>query len=113
MKNDTILHITEKGIERGCIPPDCDFAKEIGFTSDRFSGYLWKRGNVISVSLIMSRKEGRGNFLRLLNALKEKGYDIAVPNPGNRMALICDRFGMELIQHKGEEYMFYNNKIKK
>lgn len=30
MKNDTILHITKKEIERGSIPPDCDFAKEIG-----------------------------------------------------------------------------------
>ena len=60
-----------------------------------------------------SREERRGNFLHLLNALKEKGCDIVVPNPSSRMALICDRFGMELIQHKGEEYMFYNNKIKK
>jgi hypothetical protein len=52
-------------------------------------------------------------LLHLLNALKEKGYDIIVHNPSNRMALICDRFDMELMQHKGEEYMFYNNKIKK
>ena len=113
MKNDTILHITKKEIERGCIPPDCDFAKEIGFTSDKFSGYLWKRGNAILVSLIISREERRGNFLHLLNALKEKGCDIVVPNPSSRMALICDRFGMELIQQKVQKQKKMKCRLKK
>ena len=82
----------------GIINLDTDFAKEIGFTSDRFMAgisYLWKSGNRIIISAIESKQEGKGYFRNLLENIEKRGYEIAVPTPFARMKDICLRNGFE------------------
>lgn len=73
---------------------DSAFAKEIGFTSDKFEGYLWKKEKWITISFIMSKQQGSGNLSKLFRAINEKGYKIAVPAPfpNMQLILICHGF---------------------
>ena len=77
----------------GMITTDSDFGQQIGFTSDKFFGYLWKQGARIIISLIESRVEGRGDLSRLFDAIEAAGYRVAVPTPLGRMEGI--------LRHKG------------
>jgi hypothetical protein len=55
-------------------------ANELGFTPDKFFGYLWlSEGNVITISLIESVHEGQGNTRKLLDTLKERYDAVIVP----------------------------------
>lgn len=84
-----MIEITQEDIDKGCIPIDSQFAREIGFTSDKFNGFLWKEDNVIYLSLIESHNEGKGNVRNLILTLQEKGYDIQVLPVNARMVKIC------------------------
>ena len=46
----------------GIIPMDCELAKELGFTSDKFESfsYLWKQGEYILISMIESKEKNKG-----------------------------------------------------
>jgi len=100
----------------GIINLDTDFAKELGFTSDKFYGYLWISKNTIWISFIESKQQGKGHFKALLDTIKEKGYDIIVPTPFPRMEAICLKWGMDkhrLLNENHdtmiEEAMIYKN----
>lgn len=68
---------------------DTFFARELGFTSDKFSGYLWKKDNYIVISFIVSLFEGRGNLSNLFRSIQSKGFGIKVPTPFAKMKMIC------------------------
>jgi len=70
----------------GIINIDTDRGKEFGFTSDKYSGWLWKTGNYIIISFI----ESRGYLLNLFNSILRKGYGIKVPTPFARMQKILE-----------------------
>lgn len=76
-----------------CIDLDTPEAHEIGFTSDKFDGYLWKGDHHITISVITSRHPGQGNLSRLFDAIQAKGLGIRVPNPFPRMEAICKKKG--------------------
>lgn len=73
----------------GYIKPDSIFAKELGFISENFTGYLWKDDKNIWISLIESKNEGRKNLSKLFNKIEELGYKIVVPTALRQMELIC------------------------
>ena len=75
----------------GIIELDSDSGRELGFTSERFGGYLWKTGNYITVSLIMSNK--RGNFRELVECIQHRGYGVIIPTPLGRMEEIVRKNG--------------------
>lgn len=75
----------------GIIELDTDRGKELGFTSDKYGGYLWKQGNYIMLSMINSK----GYLLNLFNAIKKKGYGVKVPTPLGRMEKIVQLKGFK------------------
>jgi len=82
-------------LKDGIILPDSEFGKKIGFTSDKFRGYLWKRGDSIYVSMIISKKPCRGNFSRLIENILRLGYKVKVPTPIGIMPLILAKKGFK------------------
>lgn len=78
-------------MKNGIIKLDSEFGEKIGFTSDKYDGYLWKRDNVIIISLIISRK--KGNFRKLIELIKGFGYTIDIPNPLGYMQKIVEKNG--------------------
>jgi hypothetical protein len=74
---------------------DTPIGKELGFTSDKFDGYLWKNGEFMTVSFIISSQEGKGNLSRLFKAINKKGYKIEVPTPFPVMELILKCHGFK------------------
>ena len=80
-------------IEDGIIELDSPFAKKLGFTSDKFDGWLWKKGKYIYISFIISRKPGKGNLRRLFNRIRKLGYGIKVPTPLGVMRVIVQKYG--------------------
>lgn len=98
--------------------PNSDEGKEIGFTSDKFSGYLWNNENgTIIISLIESHYEGKGNVKKLFDALSSKFHTIVIPVASNRMEYIANRYGFvnEMYTYsEGESFMslvFKSNKL--
>lgn len=74
--------------------PSSDEGKEIGFTSDKFSGYLWNNEDgTIIISLIKSYYEGRGNIKELLDILSSKFHTIVIPVASARMEYIANKYG--------------------
>lgn len=90
----------------GIIELDTDFARELGFTSDLFGGYLWKDGDRILISVIFSKSPGLGNLSTLFDAIEAKGFRVAVPTPFPHMQRILQRKGfapaVEPDEHFGE-----------
>lgn len=72
---------------------DTSFAKELGFTSDDFRGYLSREDGYICINFIASLHEGKGNFLELLRTTERASYGIKVPNPSPRTRYILTRYG--------------------
>lgn len=77
----------------GCRPAGCEFANRIGFTAERFEGYLWEVDNTCYLSLVISRQPGQGHFSELLAALKRHGFSIVVPQPLGTMQTILTKKG--------------------
>lgn len=78
-------------IPDGIINLDDESAKILGFTSDRFDGYLWRSGPAIIISFIASH--ARGNFRALVERIVELGLRVDVPTPLGRMQSILRRNG--------------------
>lgn len=93
-------------IAEGIILLDSEAGTELGFTCDRFEGWLWKQGDYIVISFIKSTEPGRGNFVRLLEKIHAEGYGIMVPTAFTEMARILDKrkFEKSEVQHNGETY---------
>lgn len=81
-------------MEDGIITLDSERGKEFGFTSDRFDGYLWKVGEYIVVSLIVSH--AAGNFRDLVASIQSKGYGVKIPTPLGRMEYIVRKNGYQM-----------------
>ncbi|MCK4529398.1 hypothetical protein KAW18_18695 [candidate division WOR-3 bacterium] len=88
--------------EEGIIELDTEFAKLIGFTSDKFDdiSYLYQEGNYIFISMIKSIDKHKGNLTKLFDAIQREGYEIKVPRPFPLMELILIRKGFrKTIEH--------------
>lgn len=84
-------------MKNGIIILDSDRAKELGFTSDKFGGWLWKKDDEIMISFIESHNQGKGNLKTLFDKIIEMGFSICVPTPFARMEMICNKYGMKKI----------------
>ena len=81
-------------MDDGMILLDTPFAKSIDFISCRFSdGYLWKKGNKITVSLIVAKETGKGYFRELIKNIEKAGFVVSVPNPLGHMQQILEHYG--------------------
>ncbi len=78
-------------MEDGIINLDSDRGKQFGFTSDKYFGWLWKKGDYIIISFI----ESKGYLLNLFNAILKAGYGIKVPTPFARMQKILELKGFK------------------
>lgn len=88
----------------GIIDLDTDFAKQIGFTSDKFDGYLWREDKYIMISLIISKHKGSGHLSELFKKIHSLNYGIKVPTPMPKMEAILQKYGF----HKTCEYDGFN-----
>jgi len=91
-----VIEKEKSGMYDGIIELDSEFAKVIGFTSNKFMGYLWKEGNIITISLIESRVEGSGYLRELFHLIELKGFKIKVPNPLPKMQSILEHYGFSM-----------------
>ena len=80
----------------GMIELDTPFARSIGFTSDKFSGWLWKVNDVICISMITSIEEGKGHFGKLCKDLLRNGFTVQIPTPLGRMESIVRKNGYKM-----------------
>jgi len=74
---------------------DSEFGREIGFTSDKFEGYLWLDEDRIVISAIESKHEGRGNLSELFERIWSMGFKVAVPTPMAKMEFILRKKGFK------------------
>ena len=72
---------------------DTPFAKELGFTSDRFEGWLGKDGEYIYISFIESLQPRKGHLSELFDNILKLGYGIKVPTPFAHMKAIIIKKG--------------------
>lgn len=81
-------------------------AKKIGFTGDKFDGWLGKKNGYIYISFIISKKPNEGNLSKLFDKILKCGYGIKVPTPFAKMKAICEAKGfkrtMEFSEKMGE-----------
>jgi len=88
----------------GIIELNSKFANEIGFTSNNFSGFLWKVGGYIYISYIKSLNPGQGKLSSLFNNIQKKGFGIKVPTPFSLMESICKQKGFKLTYERDNHY---------
>ena len=102
------INFTQEAIDKGCIMVDSEKGKEFGLTSDRFTedSYLWLEGNTLYLSNIISKEEGKGHVLHILQTAKERGLDMACVPVSFRMEYILMRFGFK---NKGDEWTYKND----
>ena len=79
----------------GMIRLNTPFARKIGFTSDKFLGYLWLDNDRIMISSIISLHENKGNLSRLFKSIWKMGFKVAVPTPSAKMRIILIIKGFE------------------
>lgn len=82
-------------------------ADDLGFTSDKFEGYLWQEGGSIWISFIESIHPGKGNLRKLFDAIEDNGFTLIVPTPFARMKYICEQRGMEMCKVMSSDGLVY------
>ncbi len=82
--------IPYQGIVR---PSNSEFCKTIGFTPDKFDGYLWIENKELWITSIQSLNRGKGNMRFLFSKAEELGFTIVVPTPFPHMTSILKRLG--------------------
>lgn len=92
----------------GIIEPDTPMGKKLGFTSDLLDGYLWKMGNCIFVSFVISRQKRKGNLNKLFDNILSMNYIVKVPSPIGVMEDILVKKGFE---HTIEKHNMINNDV--
>jgi len=85
----------DKSHPDGVIELDSEFGKELGFTSDKFDGRLWKKDSYIHICFIMSKHQGKGNLSKLFDKILSLGYGIKVPTPLAKMKVILLTHGFK------------------
>lgn len=88
-----------------CVHLDSKLANDLGFIIEKYSGYLWKAGNWIYISLIETRKEHQGYLRSLFNNIHNAGYNIYIPCPNRRLTKIALQYGF--IYDKRRRLVFY------
>lgn len=78
-------------LEDGPIMPSAD--APFGFSKNLFDGYLFKKGEEVYISAIISRNQGKGNVRTLFDKIEDAGFKIAVPTPFERMKHILKQRG--------------------
>ena len=73
----------------GIIELDTERALCLGFTSDKYGGYLWKTGDSVIISFIVSKQPG--NFKSLVDKIHGLGLTVKVPTPLGRMKVIVKK----------------------
>lgn len=91
----------------GIIELDSEFGKQIGFTSDKFSGYLWKAGRYVTISIIESLHPNQGHLRNLFKSIEGLGFKIKVPTPLPNMLTILEHWGYTSTEEV-EEYGIVN-----
>lgn len=84
---------TASQMQDGIIELDTDRGKQLGFTSDKFDGWLWLKEDYVCISFIVSLQPNRGNLSKLFNIIQQLGYGIKVPTPFARMKAILISHG--------------------
>lgn len=56
-------------------------ATELGFTKDKFEGWLWLDGGELYVSSIKSLRPNEGNLTALLSRMLSAGFLVKIPTP--------------------------------
>ena len=74
---------------------DTPFAKELGFTSDKFDGWLGENNGYIYISFIESHQPGEGHLSELFENILKQGYGIKVPTPSAHMKAIIEKKGFK------------------
>lgn len=92
----------------GIIEIDTPKAKELGFTSDKFSdcSYLWEYGDNLIVSCISTPEfeEHTGAFRNLMEKALGKYLNVIIPTPLRKMVEIGEKQGWPLYRMKlGDE----------
>jgi hypothetical protein len=96
-------------MEDGVIEVDSDRGKVIAFTSRIWAkeSFLWKRGNVIFISAIMSIEPGDGSFREMVRMFSACGYTVKIPTPTGKMVDIVRKCGYrhekDFSEEMGEE----------
>ena len=86
----------------GPIHPTC--LDRFGFTPDWFDGYLYRKGDDIYISAIISKEPGCGHLSRLFETIRKAGFVIKVPCPFNHMREIVRRKGFRLAPEIDEQF---------
>lgn len=79
----------------GIIELNSELGIDLGFTSDRFDGWLWKKGDYIYISFIESKHRGEGNLSELFENILARGWGIKVPTPMGVMPSILRKKGFK------------------
>lgn len=73
----THIHLTE--YPDGIIETDSQAGRLVGFTSDHFSGSLWKAGDLIWFFDVHSLQPGNGHFRKLVEDIEGQTLQVVVP----------------------------------
>jgi hypothetical protein len=84
----------------GIIEVDSDIGKVLGFTSDRWIGWLWLSGDKIFLSYVEALHPGQGHLHQLRQAIEAAGYRVAVPIPLYQMREILRHWGFSMHMEK-------------
>lgn len=82
--------------EDGGILPGSVVGNALGFTKEKFDGWLWKTGNRITISFVESKDPGKGHLRDLMDTIELSfRYELAVPTPMRRMVSILEARGFK------------------
>jgi len=70
-------------------------AEKIGFTEDKFYGWLGRKDGYIYISFIISKQPNKGQLSNLFDNILKLGYGIKVPTPFAKMKQICKTKGFK------------------
>lgn len=102
--NDLIVQSNSNNFDY-YVPLGSKLANKLGFTIEKYSGYLWKAGNWIYISLIETRKEHQGYLRNLFDNIHSARYNIYIPCPNHRMTKIALQYGFKY--DKRHRLIFY------
>ena len=104
------LSYTQQDIDNGLVLPDSDLGKELGLISERFyeGSYLWLKNGILSISMLMSKKEHCGYVYGILLLARSRGYHMCACPVSRRMEDILKKFGF---RNAPEGMMNYFNEL--
>ena len=99
-----IKETSRESIPEGIINIETPAAEALGFSSDAFDphSYLWRKGNTIIISLMISKK--KGEFCKLMKRISELGFDFQIPTPSARMRQIGIQQGWFFYEIESEQF---------